>query len=156
MSLKQTISHENSQEIRAETNSRVSLSFRNNGITLGVASMNFPDGRFAQAASKSSCAEVELVAVELFAIAVAACYSPGGICARVPASSHYNSRTNGRWIRARPSSFINIPRREYTHVLARADALRANYAPALLPSCFVLVLRRTPFKMPARRSGQYC
>ena len=61
----------------------------------------------------------------------------------MPASSHYNSRTNGRWIRARPSSFINIPRREYTHVFARADALHANYAPRVIAaSCFVPVLPR--------------
>lgn len=50
-------------------------------------------------------------------------------CTRKPGPhrSHYNSRTNGRWIRARPSPLINIPRHEHTHVFATPDALRANY-----------------------------
>lgn len=60
---------------------------------------------------------------------VAACYSPGEMHAQTPGPhrSHYNSRTNGRWIRARPSPLINIPRHEHTHVFATPDALRANY-----------------------------
>ena len=60
---------------------------------------------------------------------VAACYSPGEMHAQTPGPhrSHYNSRTNGRWIRARPSPLINIPRHEHIHVFATPDALRANY-----------------------------
>lgn len=77
--------------------------------------MSFPDGRFAQAASSVVlCGGWTRRCGSFRNRSGCLLFTWRNICARVPASSHYNSRTNGRWIRARPSSFINIPRRVYS------------------------------------------